>query len=88
MSDPVSGSERTIHVKDIDPRHRHAIIFQLFEHLAAGATLQLVVDHNPASLRFQLDAKYGARCLWTYLEKGPDAWRVRLQQVRASNTHG
>ncbi len=73
-------SERVLAVKDIDPRHRHLVIQQLFEHLSEGASLQLVVDHDPKPLRFQLEAKHGSRCQWTYLEQGPDVWRVRLQQ--------
>ncbi len=76
---PIAATERVIDVKEIDPRHRHTIIQQLFAHLAPGASLQLVVDHDPKPLRFQLEAKYGAHCQWTYLEQGPDNWRVRLQ---------
>ncbi len=73
-------AERVLTVKDIDPRHRHLVIEQLFAHLREGASLQLVVDHDPKPLRFQLESKHGARCQWTYLEQGPDVWRVRLQQ--------
>jgi uncharacterized protein (DUF2249 family) len=81
MCEDISSAERVINVKDIDPRHRHTIIFQLFEHLAADDALQLIVDHDPKPLRFQLEARHGSRCLWTYLEEGPDVWRVRLQQA-------
>lgn len=79
MTPIAAETERVIEVKDIDPRHRHMIIQQLFAHLAPGASLQLVVDHDPKPLRFQLEAKHGARCQWTYLEEGPDIWRARLQ---------
>lgn len=80
MTEIAAPSERVINVTDIDPRHRHTIIERLFEHLAWGASLQLVVDHDPRPLRFQLEAKHGSRCQWTYLEEGPDTWRVRLHQ--------
>lgn len=80
MTPIAATTERVIDVKDIDPRHRHTIIQQLFAHLAPGASLQLVVDHDPKPLRFQLEAEHGAHCQWTYLEQGPDIWRVRLQQ--------
>jgi len=57
------------------------IIFQLFEHLAPGNSLQLVVDHDPKPLRFQLEARHGSGCDWSYLEEGPDVWldRTTLQ---------
>ncbi|WP_321175243.1 DUF2249 domain-containing protein [Afipia birgiae] len=80
MSEDVHASERVINVRDIDPRHRHRIIFQLFEQLGSDSSLQLVVDHDPRPLRLQLEAKHGARCRWTYLVQGPDVWRIRLQQ--------
>ncbi|MGX4805476.1 DUF2249 domain-containing protein [Bradyrhizobium guangdongense] len=72
-------SERVINVADIDPQYRHAILFRLFEHLAPDSSLQIVVDHDPRRLRLQLEARYGLRCGWSYLETGPDVWRVRLR---------
>lgn len=82
MSEDVKTSERVINVQDIDPKHRHTIIFQLFEHLDAQSSLQLVVDHDPKPLHYQLEAKHGGWCQWTYLEQGPDVWRVRLQRSK------
>lgn len=70
--------ERVVDVRELNPRIRHTVIFQLFEHLGRDESLQLVVDHDPKPLRFQLEAKHGARCRWAYLEEGPDLWRVRL----------
>jgi uncharacterized protein (DUF2249 family) len=79
----VAAGERVINVKDIDPQYRHQIIFQLFEHLQPDASLQLVVDHDPRPLRRQLEMTHGSRCLWAYLEEGPDVWRIRLRLARA-----
>ena len=79
ISDPL---ERVINVRDINPRHRHAIITQLFDHLGPESSLQLVVDHDPRPLRYQLEARHGSRCNWSYLEQGPDVWRVRLKHLR------
>ena len=77
----LSCSERIINVAEIDPQYRHAILFRLFEHLAPDDSLQIVVDHDPRRLRLQLEARHGARCGWSYLEAGPDLWRVRLRLV-------
>lgn len=74
--------ERVINVRDIDPRHRHAILSQLFDHLDPESSLQLVVDHDPRPLRYQLEARHGSRCNWCYLEQGPEVWRVRLRHLR------
>ncbi len=74
--------ERVIDVREIKPHVRHTIIFQLFEHLDRQGSLQLIADHDPKPLRLQLEAKHGTRCHWSYLEEGPDVWRVRLQRSR------
>jgi uncharacterized protein (DUF2249 family) len=71
--------ERIFDVRTIEPRVRHTLIFQLFEHLDESGSLQLVADHDPRSLRFQLEAEHGDRCDWTYLEQGPDVWRIHLR---------
>lgn len=81
-------SERVIRVADIDPRYRHDILFHLFEHLAPEDTLQIVVDHDPRRLRLQLEALHGERCGWTYLEQGPDVWRVRLRLLGSAAEGG
>lgn len=88
MQEP-SCSERVINVADIDARYRHAILSRLFEHLGPDDSLQIVVDHDPRRLRLQLEALHGSRCGWSYLEQGPDVWRVRLRLLSArSGDHG
>ena len=77
--------EQVVDVRDIIPRLRHTVIFQLFESLDDSKSLQLIADHDPKPLRFQLEAKHGNRCRWTYLEEGPDRWRVRLQHLTLAN---
>ena len=84
MSAADSPSERVIDVRDIEPRFRHAIIFRLFENLMPGATLQLIAPHAPRPLHAQFEMRYGDGFRWTYLEEGPDVWRVRLEHVQAA----
>ncbi|MHA6644454.1 DUF2249 domain-containing protein [Mesorhizobium sp. A623] len=86
MTKQVSADERVIDVRQIDSQHRHMVVLQLFEHLPASRTMQLVADHDPKPLRFQLETKHGAICRWTYLEEGPDVWRVRLCNKRVKET--
>lgn len=74
-------AERVVDTREIPPGQRHPLIFQLFEGLEVGNCIQLVVDHDPRPLRYQFDAGYGSRCKWTYLEQGPEVWRVCLQRA-------
>jgi len=79
-------NERVIQVAEIEPRLRHGIIEKLFRHLSPGHGLQIVVDHDPRRLRFLLDVSFGSQCDWTYLEQGPDLWRIRLRHAAAAGT--
>ena len=47
---------QTLDVRPIPPRVRHETIFDQLDRLATGETLRLVNDHDPAPLRYQLDA--------------------------------
>ena len=81
-------AERVIEVADIEPRFRHSIIGQLFQHLEPGHCLQIVVDHDPQRLRFHLNLSFGSICEWSYLEQGPDVWRVRLRHAPTTTETG
>jgi Uncharacterized conserved protein (DUF2249) len=50
----VIKGERVIDVREISPRIRHTVIFQLFEHLDDVRSLQLIADHDPRPLRLTL----------------------------------
>jgi uncharacterized protein (DUF2249 family) len=39
-----------------------------------------VNDHDPRPLRHQLAAERPDAFEWTYLEEGPDVWRVRIDR--------
>lgn len=77
----MSGSTSTpeeVDVRVLVPAQRHAKIFQLVEELQPGASFILVNDHDPKPLRYQLDAEYPSQFSWTYLEQGPQVWRVEI----------
>ncbi len=83
MIETADLSERVIDVRDIAPRFRHRI-HQLVEQLAPDAAFQLIADHPPRPLRYQLELRFGGQCSWTYLEQGPDIWRVRIAKETRS----
>ncbi len=68
-------------VRSEPPVRRHALIFETFAALAAGAGFQLVNDHDPKPLYYQLAAEQAGTFTWEYLEQGPDVWRVRIGRV-------
>ena len=52
-----------------------------FERLVPGEALEIVVDHDPAPLRQRFAVDRPGASAWTYLERGPDVWRVRVQRL-------
>ena len=86
MPETASAAERVIDVRDIEPRFRHQIIHRLVEQLSPDGSLQLIADHPPKPLRYQLELRFGDACKWLYLEEGPDVWRVRIAKVETATS--
>lgn len=69
---------QTLDVRPMPPRERHATIFEQIDQLATGETLRLVNDHDPAPLRYQLDATRPDQFRWEYVTQGPEEWAVDI----------
>jgi uncharacterized protein (DUF2249 family) len=72
MNDPI------IDVRELPHGKRHDIIFAAVAALQGDEGVVVVNDHDPKPLRYQLEALYGPTLRWTYLQSGPDEWRVRI----------
>ncbi len=72
MVDPV------LDVRALPPAQRHARIFETFDDLTDGSAFELVNDHDPKPLYYQLAAEQPGSFSWDYLEEGPEVWRVRI----------
>ena len=68
-------------VRSLPPPRRHELIFRRLDGLADGDAITLVNDHDPKPLHYQLDATEPGRFSWDYLERGPEAWRVRIART-------
>lgn len=75
-SEPVS-TINIIDVRTIPPISRHATIFAMIDDLESGQTLQIVNDHDPVPLRYQLENRDPGVFSWEYKESGP-VWRVEI----------
>lgn len=71
----------TLDVRTIAPRERHPLIFETFDALDFGAAFELVNDHDPRPLYYQFQAERAGAAEWTYLEQGPERWRVRITRT-------
>ena len=70
--------ERLVDAREILPRVRHTVILQMFGLLAPGEGFRILNDHDPRRLYFEFQAQHGRGFEWTYLEQGPDEWKIRI----------
>lgn len=75
------SSPETLDVRTVPPRDRHPLIFQKLQALPVAGTLELINDHDPKPLHYQIMAEYPNQFTWEYLESGPDVWRVRIARM-------
>lgn len=79
----MSTTQRTLDVRVIPPREKHPAIFQTFGALEPGESFVLVNDHDPKPLRYQFEFEHRDDYTWTYLEQGPQVWRVEIGRKAA-----
>jgi regulator of cell morphogenesis and NO signaling len=80
---PQQASDNTgflLNVTLIEPRLKHPTIFRHFDELKAGESFQILNDHDPKPLYYQLIAERGNVFTWNYLEQGPQWWRVEIKK--------
>lgn len=79
MSD---SSHVMLDVRPVEPKDRFEAIMGAYEGLPAGATLELLVDHDPRCMYYTLEATRGADAFtFEYLEDGPELWRVAVSRA-------
>lgn len=72
---------KLVDVRNIHPSQRHALIFEMFDALALGDSLELVNDHEPRPLYYTFLHEREGKYSWEYLESGPAIWRVRIKKL-------
>lgn len=74
-----------LNVTLIEPRLKHPTIFKHFDLLKEGEAFQILNDHDPKPLYYQLLGERGNIFTWSYLEQGPQWWRVQIKKNDLQN---
>jgi uncharacterized protein (DUF2249 family) len=74
-------SDLFLDVRLIPPQQRHPQIFSTFDGLPVGSALELAADHDPRPLFYQFKTERQGAFDWSYLEEGPQQWRVRITRT-------
>jgi regulator of cell morphogenesis and NO signaling len=77
-----------LNVTLLEPRLKHPTIFKHFDALAEGEAFQILNDHDPKPLYYQLIAGRGNTFGWEYLQKGPQWWQVEIRKNEKGVTVG
>lgn len=60
---------------------RHGAVFGALSQVRPGAAMILVAPHNPQPLLAQIEEREGDAVRRSYLQEGPDSWKVLLERV-------
>ncbi len=76
-----SGNISIIECKSIPQELKHSTVFNKFDSLKSGNTLQLITDHDPKTLFLELLAKNGGQFVWAYIDSGPEVWKINIKKI-------
>lgn len=84
---PMSPTNTAIQVdtRPMELGNRRKLVFSTFDELGVDMTMELVYDHDPLSLRSQFKIEKPNLFAWTYLESGPNVWRVALTKLKGKH---
>lgn len=80
-AEPAVEATSTLDVREIPHGQRHPLIFRTFHTLKPGQAFILLVDHDPKPVLYELDFVQHGKFKWSYLEQGPDVWRVQMVRM-------
>ncbi|WP_149182813.1 DUF2249 domain-containing protein [Streptomyces sp. TRM49041] len=76
------GTEETaepeLDVREVPHALRHATVFGALDAVPVGTAMVLVAPHDPLPLLAQIEQRSPGTFSVEYLERGPEAWRLRL----------
>jgi uncharacterized protein (DUF2249 family)/hemerythrin-like domain-containing protein len=79
---------KELDARALAPARRHQEIFQALDLLAPGEGIELVLDHYPKPLLYQLQAERQGRFDWNVLEQSPPRFRVGIVRRASEEPRG
>lgn len=84
-SAPTSVGRPVLDARQVPHNIRHATVFGALEAVRVGAGLELIAPHDPLPLLAQIDEREPGAFEVTYLERGPEVWRIALDRRATVN---
>nr|WP_232848139.1 DUF2249 domain-containing protein [Occultella kanbiaonis] len=74
------AAEPELDARTVPHAIRHATVFGALDAVRPGASMILVAPHDPLPLLAQLEQRRPGAFDVTYVERGPQAWRLRFSR--------
>ncbi len=71
----------TLDVREMPPWERHPKIFELFDSLQPGNTIELINDHDPRPLHYQFMMEREGQFEWSSHEEDTHKWVALIKRV-------
>ncbi len=78
-------TEHELDVRPLRKPHKHPAIFGAFGDLEVDESFVLVNNHDPLHLRDEFEAEHPGGYGWSYLESGPETWRIRITRLATTS---
>lgn len=77
-------STHELDVRGLRKPDKHPAVFQAYDALDVGGSVDLVNDHDPRHLREEFEVDHPGSHGWEYLEEGPGVWRIRIAKLSST----
>lgn len=67
----------------LEHKDKYPAVQKAFESLKVGEKMELINDHNPSPIfNYKFPVDFPGQYEWTYLEEGPEIWRVAVTKIK------
>ena len=77
-------NEPELDVRPLRKPDKHPAIFETYRDLEVTGSFVLVNNHDPKHLHDEFEVENPGAYDWTYVESGPDAWRIRITKLAST----
>jgi uncharacterized protein (DUF2249 family) len=77
-----------VDTRPMTSKDRRSLVFSTFDQLDVNATMELINDQDPLTLRSQFELEKPNLFSWETLESGPEVWRVAVTKLKTKHGAG
>lgn len=79
-----TSAPNALDIRPLPPPRKADTVLATFDRLEVGESFVLVDDQDPAALQSRLETERPGQGQWSYLQRGPYVWHVRVERQPTS----